>query len=136
MLKFIYLLLAIIFEVIATISLKLSNGYTQITPTIVMAISYIVCFYFLSKCLNEFISIGYVYAIWAGLGIVLITLLGVIFFKNVVDIPGVIGISLIVLGAPNTINDIPITPGISTTFLKNITPSKVIKTIPKPAQIA
>ena len=99
MLKFFYLLLAIIFEVVATISLKLSNGYTQITPTIVMAISYIVCFYFLSKCLNEFVSIGYVYAIWAGLGIVLITLLGVIFFKNVVDIPGVIGISLIVLGA-------------------------------------
>ena len=99
MLKFIYLLLAIIFEVIATISLKLSNGYTQITPTIVMAISYIVCFYFLSKCLNEFISIGYVYANWAGLGIALITLLSVIFFKNAVDIPGVIGISLIVLGA-------------------------------------
>ena len=99
MLKFFYLLLAIVFEVIATISLKLSNGYTQITPTIVMAISYVVCFYFLSKCLNEFISIGYFYAIWAGLGIVLITLLGVIFFKNVVDIPGVIGISLIVLGA-------------------------------------
>ena len=99
MLKFFYLFLAIIFEVIATLSLKLSNGYTQIIPTVVMAISYIFCFYFLSKCLNEFISIGYVYAIWAGIGIVLITLLGVIFFKNVVDIPGVIGISLIVMGA-------------------------------------
>jgi len=99
MLKFFYLFLAIIFEVIATLSLKLSNGYTQIIPTVVMAISYIVCFYFLSKCLNEFISIGYVYAIWAGIGIVLITLLGVIFFKNVVDISGVIGISLIVMGA-------------------------------------
>ena len=98
MLKFIYLLLAIIFEVIATISLKLSNGYTQITPTIVMAISYIICFYFLSKCLNDFISIGYVYAIWSGLGIVLITLLGVILFKNIVDIPGVIGLSLILIG--------------------------------------
>ena len=55
--------------------------------------------YFLSKCLNEFASIGYVYAIWAGLGIVLITLLGVIFFKNVVDLGGIIGISLIVIGA-------------------------------------
>ena len=99
MLKFFYLFLAIIFEVVATLSLKLSNGYTQLAPTIVMTISYIVCFYFLSKCLNEFISIGYVYAIWAGIGIVLITVLGVIFFKNIVDIPGVIGISLIVMGA-------------------------------------
>mgnify|MGYP001186789044 FL=1 len=49
--------------------------------------------------MNEFASIGYVYAIWAGLGIVLITLLGVVFFKNVVDLAGIIGISLIVTGA-------------------------------------
>ena len=46
MLKFFYLFLAIIFEVIATLSLKLSNGYTQIIPTVVMAISYIVAFIF------------------------------------------------------------------------------------------
>jgi len=56
------------------------------------------CFYFLSRCLNEFSSIGFVYALWAGLGIVLITLLGIFFFKNVIDIPGIIGISLIILG--------------------------------------
>ena len=99
MIKFIYLGLAIIFEVFGTISLKLSNGYTQIIPTIGMVVSYVICFYFLSKCLNEFASIGYVYAIWAGLGIVLITLFGVIYFKNSIDISGVIGISLIILGA-------------------------------------
>ena len=98
MLKFIYLSLAIIFEVVGTISLTLSKGYTQIAPTIGMAVSYLICFYFLSKCLNEFASIGYVYAIWSGLGIVLITLLGVILFKNIVDIPGVIGLSLILIG--------------------------------------
>ena len=98
MLKFVYLSLAIFFEVIGTISLKFSNGYTQILPTISSAISYVSCFYFLSRCLNEFSSIGFVYAIWAGLGIVLITLLGIFFFKNVIDIPGVIGISLIILG--------------------------------------
>lgn len=98
MLKFIYLSLAIIFEVIGTISLKFSNGYTQILPTISSAISYVACFYFLSRCLNEFSSIGFVYALWAGLGIVLITLLGIFFFKNVIDIPGIIGISLIILG--------------------------------------
>ena len=83
---------------LVTISLTLSKGYTQIAPTIGMAISYLICFYFLSKCLNEFASIGYVYAIWSGLGIVLITLLGVILFKNIVDIPGVIGLSLILIG--------------------------------------
>ena len=63
-----------------------------------MVISYVICFYFLSKCLNEFASIGFVYAIWSGVGIVLITLLGVIFFKNIVDLPGIIGISLILIG--------------------------------------
>ena len=99
MIKFIYLGLAIIFEVFGTISLKLSNGYTQIIPTVGMVVSYVICFYFLSKCSNEFASIGYVYAIWAGLGIVLITLFGVIYFKNSIDISGVIGISLIILGA-------------------------------------
>ena len=99
MIKFIYLGLAIIFEVFGTISLKLSNGYTQIIPTVGMVVSYVICYYFLSKCLNEFASIGYVYAIWAGLGIVLITLFGVIYFKNSIDISGVIGISLIILGA-------------------------------------
>ena len=99
MLKFVYLSLAIIFEVIGTISLKFSNGYTQMLPTISSAVSYIACFYFLSRCLNEFVSIGFVYALWSGIGIVFITLFGIIFFKNVVDIPGVIGISLIIIGA-------------------------------------
>ena len=82
MLKFVYLSLAIIFEVVGTISLTLSKGYTQITPTIGMAISYLICFIFYQKCLNEFASIGFVYAIWSGVGIVLITLLGVIFLKT------------------------------------------------------
>ena len=99
MLKFVYLSLAIIFEVLGTIALKFSNGYTQMLPTISSAISYIACFYFLSRCLNEFSSIGFVYALWAGFGIVLITILGIFLFKNVVDIPGIIGISLIILGA-------------------------------------
>ena len=99
MFKFYYLSLAIIFEVLGTISLKFSNGYTQVIPTILSAISYVACFYFLSKCLNEFESIGFVYGIWAGIGIVLITLLGIIFFKNEIDIAGIIGISLIILGA-------------------------------------
>ena len=58
MLKFFYLLLAIVFEVVATISLKLSNGYTQITPTIVMAISYVVCFYFLLEDLKPFLCLN------------------------------------------------------------------------------
>jgi len=98
-LKFVYLSLAIIFEVLGTIALKFSNGYTQMLPTISSAISYVACFYFLSRCLNEFSSIGFVYALWSGFGIVLITILGIFLFKNVVDIPGIIGISLIILGA-------------------------------------
>jgi len=97
--KYFLLFLTIILEVIGTMALKLSDGYTKLIPTAVMAGSYTACFYFLSKCLNQFNSVGYVYAIWAGFGIFLITLLGIFFFKNEIDIAGIVGLSLIVIGA-------------------------------------
>ena len=97
--KYFLLSLTIILEVIGTMALKLSEGYTKLVPTIVMASSYSACFYFFSKCLNQFNSVGYVYAIWAGFGIFLITLAGIIFFHNQIDLAGIIGLSLIVLGA-------------------------------------
>ena len=99
MIKYFYLSLAIIFEVIGTLSLKASHGFTKIIPSIVVVVTYIACFYFLSLALNYFKSVGFIYAIWAGIGIVLVTVFGVILFKNVVDLPGVIGLSLIVAGA-------------------------------------
>ncbi len=99
MLKFFYLFLSIVFEVAGTISLKLSDGYTKILPTISMAVCYIICFYFLSRCMNQFASIGYVYAVWSGIGICFITIIGIYLFDNKVDMMGILGLSFIIIGA-------------------------------------
>ena len=96
--KFIYLMLAIIFEVIGTISLKSSQGFTVLKPSILTIFSYTLCFYFLSLTLKYFTSLGYIYAVWSGLGIVLVTLAGIFYFKNDIDFAGVVGLSLIILG--------------------------------------
>ena len=97
--KFIYLILAIIFEVIGTTSLKASSGFTVLKPSILTVISYALCFYFLSLTLKYFSSIGYIYAVWSGLGIVLIALAGIFYYKEQIDVAGIIGLSLIILGA-------------------------------------
>ena len=60
-----------------------------------MALSYVICFFFLSKCLNEFNSIGFVYAIWSGVGIVLISLLGVFFFNEILTFEKLLGFIII-----------------------------------------
>jgi small multidrug resistance pump len=94
---YLFLGLAILFEVIGTSFLKLSVGFTKIAPTIVVAVSYIACFYFLSLSLKT-IPLGIVYAVWGGVGIVLIALISVFIFKQNLDIPAIVGIALIVAG--------------------------------------
>lgn len=97
--KFLYLFLAITFEVIGTTSLKASEGFTILKPSILTVISYALCFYFLSLSLKYFTSLGFVYAVWSGFGIVLVASVGVIYFKEQIDIAGIIGLGLIILGA-------------------------------------
>ncbi len=97
--KFLFLILAIIFEVIGTISLKASEGFTVLKPSIITVLSYALCFYFLSLTLRYFSSIGYIYAVWSGLGIVLIALVGIFYYKEQIDIAGIVGLGLIILGA-------------------------------------
>lgn len=94
---YIYLAIAIIAEVIATGSLKLSEGFSKFTPSIVVIVGYGIAFYFLSLVLKT-IPVGVAYAIWSGLGVVLISIVGVFFFKQKLDLAAVIGVSLIVLG--------------------------------------
>ncbi|MFV0468249.1 MAG: DMT family transporter [Dysgonomonas sp.] len=94
---FIFLLVAIIFETLGTSMLKMSEQFTKLTPLVVSIISYLITFYFLSLSLKT-LPIGIAYRIWGGLGIVLITIIGAIFFKQTPDIPTIIGISLIVAG--------------------------------------
>lgn len=92
-----FLAIAITGEVIATSFLKASNGFTQLAPSLVTVIGYAVAFYFLSLTLKT-IPVGIAYAIWAGAGIVLISLGGVVFFGQKLDAPAVFGIGLIIAG--------------------------------------
>ena len=92
-----YLLLAILSEVLATSMLKASDGFTKLFPSIITFIGYIVSFYFLSMVL-KYIPIGISYAIWSGIGIVLISIVGLLFFKQQLDLPGIFGMILIISG--------------------------------------
>lgn len=95
--KWVYLLIAILGETIATTALKASEGFTQILPSIVVVIGYCIAFYFMSLTLKS-IPIGVSYAIWSGVGIVLIALMGYVFYKQTLDLASIIGISLILAG--------------------------------------
>ena len=92
-----YLIIAIIAEVIATGALKSSEGFTKLAPSIVVVVGYSVAFYFLSLVLKT-IPVGIAYAIWSGLGVVLISIVAVFVFKQKLDLAAVIGILLIISG--------------------------------------
>ena len=92
-----YLLIAILSEVLATSMLKASHGFTKLIPSIVTFIGYSVSFYFLSMVL-KYIPMGISYAIWSGLGIVLISIVGLLVFKQELDLPGIFGMVLIISG--------------------------------------
>jgi small multidrug resistance pump len=91
------LTVAIVAEVIATSSLKLSDGFTRLWPSVVVVLGYGISFYFLSVTMRS-MPIGVIYAIWSGLGVVLVTLVGWLVFKQHLDLPALVGISLIIAG--------------------------------------
>ncbi|WP_425349898.1 SMR family transporter [Mangrovicella endophytica] len=94
-----YLLLAIaiVAEVIATTALARSDGLTRLWPTLGAIGGYAFAFWFLSFTLKV-MPTGVVYALWSGLGIVLITAVAWIWFKQALDLPAVIGLALILAG--------------------------------------
>ena len=91
------LLIAILAEVIATTALKMSDGFSQVVPSVVVVAGYGCAFYFLSLVLKT-MPVGVAYAIWSGVGIALITVIGAVMFKQSLDAPALIGIALIVCG--------------------------------------
>lgn len=91
------LLVAILLEVMATSALQASAEFTKPVPTAIMAIGYLGAFYFLSLTLRH-IPVGIAYAIWSGLGIVLISIVGLILFKQRLDAPAIVGLAFIVTG--------------------------------------
>lgn len=94
---YLYLAVAIAAEVIATSALKASDGFTKTGPSIVVAAGYGIAFYFLSLVLKT-VPVGVAYAIWSGVGIVLIAAIGWLFMKQHLDAGAIAGIGLIVAG--------------------------------------
>ena len=92
-----YLLLAILFETVGTSSLARSEQFTKLGPSLITATSYLVAFYCLSITLKA-MPVGIAYAIWSGLGIVLISAIGVLAFKQHLDLAAYIGLGLIIGG--------------------------------------
>jgi small multidrug resistance pump len=94
---YLYLAIAIIVEVIATSALKASAEFTKLGPSIVVVAGYGAAFYLLTLVLRT-IPIGITYAVWSSLGIVLVSVAGAILYRQIPDIPAVIGMGLIVSG--------------------------------------
>lgn len=95
--NWLYLGIAIVAEVIATSCLKSSEGFTRLWPSLATAAGYGTAFFFLSLTLRT-IPVGIAYAVWSGVGVVLITLVGWFAFGQKLDPPAFIGIGLIVAG--------------------------------------
>lgn len=92
-----YLAIAITSEVIGTLALKNSDGFSHAISSTVCVVAYCIAFYCLSLVVKT-IPVGIAYAIWAGAGIVLITSVAALWFKEIPDAPAVIGIAFIIAG--------------------------------------
>ncbi len=92
-----YLALAILFEVCGTTSMKLSQGFTRLYPTILMVLFYTLSFSFLTLALKK-IDISVAYAIWSGVGVMLISIIGIFFFKESINLLKFVSILLIITG--------------------------------------
>lgn len=92
-----YLAVAIIAEVIATSALKASAEFTKLFPSIIVVVGYGLAFYFMTLALRT-IPLGVTYAIWSGVGIVLVAVAGIFLYRQVPDVPAMIGMGLIIAG--------------------------------------
>jgi len=94
---YLYLAIAIVAEVIATSALKASEGFSKLVPSIFVVIGFGVAFFFLSLVLKT-VPMGVAYAIWSGLGIVLISTVGFFLFGQKLDLAAILGVLLIISG--------------------------------------
>lgn len=95
--SWLYLSVAILAEIIATSALKSAAGFSRLGPTFLTLAGYGIAFYFLSLSLRT-IPVGIAYAIWSGVGIVAISLIGIWLFQQRLDLAAYIGIGLIIAG--------------------------------------
>ncbi|KVF49561.1 DMT family transporter [Burkholderia cenocepacia] len=92
-----WLAIAIVAEVIGTSALRAADGFTRFWPSVLVVAGYGVAFYCLSLTLRT-MPVGIIYAVWSGAGIVLITLVAMLLYRQVPDVPAVIGLGLIIAG--------------------------------------
>ncbi len=97
MLFWLYLLIAILTEVVGTSLMKASQGLTRVVPTVFMFVLYAVSFVFMALALKK-IEVGVAYAIWSGLGTAMIALIGIAWFRESFNVPKLVGIILIIAG--------------------------------------
>ncbi|MCE2594206.1 EamA family transporter [Motilimonas cestriensis] len=95
--NWLFLAVAIVAEVLATSGLKASEGFTKLWPSLLVVLGYAIAFYFLSLSLKA-IPVGIAYAIWAGMGIVLISVAGWLIYGQKLDFASMVGMVLIVAG--------------------------------------
>ena len=104
---YIFLAFAIILEVLGTSFLKDTDGFTRLYPSLYVLLAFCICIYLMSHTM-KFIPVGITYATWSGLGIVAITIISVFKYKQIPNIPTIIGLGLIIIGVTivNSMNDI------------------------------
>ncbi|MDZ8026226.1 MAG: DMT family transporter [Nostoc sp. DedQUE01] len=95
--SWIYLIAAILFEVSGTTCMKLSEGFTKIVPSVLIFVFYGFCFTFLTLALKK-LEISVAYSVWAGLGTILVAMIGIIWFRESATLTKLISISLIIIG--------------------------------------
>ena len=94
---YIFLAFAIVSEVVATTALKASAQFTKPVPSIIVVVGYAISFYLLTLVLRS-LPVGITYAIWAGMGIFLVAVIGAVYYKEIPDLPAVVGMALIIAG--------------------------------------
>ena len=95
--NWVFLLIAIVSETVATSVLKSSEGFSRLWPSVLVVAGYSAAFYFLSLTLRA-IPVGVAYAIWSGVGVVLIAIAGWLIHGQRLDAPALIGMAMIVSG--------------------------------------
>ncbi len=95
--SWLFLMIAIISEVIASSCLKASEGFTKFWPSVIVVVGYGLAFYFLSLTLKT-IPMGVSYAVWSGVGIILLSLIGYFVYQQKLSLPAMIGIGFIIVG--------------------------------------
>ena len=95
--NWLFLSIAIVAEVIATTALKSSEGFSRLLPSVVVVVGYLIAFYFLSLTLRT-IPVGVAYAVWSGVGLVLVALVGWVLYGQKLDLATLSGMGMIMAG--------------------------------------